>query len=83
MATSIVQATAAPGNRMREEQCVRRMDLGTYRGMIVLGVICLILGFVFAVPILWTIGIVLTVIGLILWVLGAAGHTVGPRAHYW
>jgi hypothetical protein len=51
--------------------------------MIIVGIICLILGFVFAIPILWTIGIVLVVIGLILWALGAAGHTVGPRAHYW
>jgi hypothetical protein len=51
--------------------------------MIIVGLICLILGFIFAIPILWTIGIVLVVIGLILWVLGAAGRTVGPRTHYW
>ena len=51
--------------------------------MILLGIVCLILGFLFAIPILWTIGIILVVIGAILWVLGAAGHAVGPRTHYW
>ena len=51
--------------------------------MIVPGIICLILGFVFGIAVLWTIGIVLVVIGLILWALGTAGHAIGPRAHYW
>ncbi|MGW0041977.1 DUF6131 family protein [Rhodococcus sp. NPDC003348] len=51
--------------------------------MIILGVILAILGFVFGISILWTIGIVLIVIGAILWILGAAGHAVGGRAHYY
>jgi hypothetical protein len=51
--------------------------------MIILGVICLILGFLLGVPILWTIGIILAVIGLILALLGMAGHAVGGRAHYY
>ncbi|MEU3776267.1 DUF6131 family protein [Streptomyces sp. NPDC032472] len=51
--------------------------------MIILGLILLILGFVFGISILWTIGIILLVIGLILWVLGAAGHAVGGRKHYY
>ncbi|MEU6011102.1 MULTISPECIES: DUF6131 family protein [unclassified Streptomyces] len=51
--------------------------------MIALGVILLILGFVFGISILWTIGIVLLVIGAVLWVLGALGHAVGGRRHYW
>ncbi|MFI6144655.1 MULTISPECIES: DUF6131 family protein [unclassified Streptomyces] len=51
--------------------------------MIVLGVILLILGFVFGISILWTIGLILVVIGLILWVLGAVGHAVGGRKHYY
>ena len=49
--------------------------------MIILGVICLV-GFLLAVPILWTIGIILVVIGLVLALLGMAGHAVGGR-HYW
>jgi len=41
--------------------------------MIVLGVILLITGFVLAIPILWTIGVLLAVIGLALWILGSMG----------
>jgi len=47
--------------------------------MIILGVILLIVGFVAAIPILWTIGIILVVIGVILAVLGATGRAVGGR----
>lgn len=50
--------------------------------MIVLGVILLILGFVFGIQILWTIGIILLVIGAILWILGAVGRPVAGR-RYW
>ncbi|MEU8841573.1 DUF6131 family protein [Streptomyces roseus] len=51
--------------------------------MIVLGVILLILGFVFGISILWTIGLILLLVGVVLWVLGAVGHAVGGRRHYW
>ena len=51
--------------------------------MIVGGVILIILGWLFGVPILYTIGIILVVIGAILWILGAAGRAIGPRTHYW
>jgi hypothetical protein len=51
--------------------------------MIVLGLICLILGLVLGIGILWTIGIILLVVGLILEVLGTIGHAVGGRRHYW
>jgi hypothetical protein len=51
--------------------------------VIALGIILLILGFVFGISILWTIGIILLVIGVILWVLGSVGHAVGGRRHYW
>jgi Family of unknown function (DUF6131) len=50
--------------------------------MIVLGVILLILGFVFSIPILWTIGIILLVVGAILWILGSVGRPVAGR-RYW
>jgi hypothetical protein len=50
--------------------------------MIVLGIILLILGFVFGISILWTIGIILVVIGLVLALLGATGRAVGGRK-YW
>lgn len=51
--------------------------------MISLGVILLILGFVFKISILWSVGIVLLVIGAAFMVLGAMGHAVGGRSHYY
>ena len=51
--------------------------------MIVLGLICLILGLVLGIGILWTIGIILLVVGLILAVLGTMDRAVGGRRHYW
>ena len=51
--------------------------------MIVLGVILLILGLIFGVGILWTIGLILIVVGIILALLGMADRAVGPRRHYW
>ncbi len=51
--------------------------------MIILGVICLILGLLLGIPVLWTIGVILVVIGLVLALLGMAGHAVGGRAHYY
>ncbi|HUY24749.1 MAG TPA: DUF6131 family protein [Candidatus Saccharimonadales bacterium] len=51
--------------------------------MIVLGIILLIVGYLLAVPILWTIGIILVIVGLALWVLGSLGHAVGGRRHYY
>ena len=51
--------------------------------MIILGILLLVLGFVFKISILWTIGIVLLVIGAVLWVLGSMGRAVGGRRHYY
>lgn len=51
--------------------------------MLLLGVLLLVLGFVFAVPILWWIGIVLVIIGAVLWVLGSTGRPVGGRARWY
>ncbi|WP_162835019.1 DUF6131 family protein [Tomitella biformata] len=51
--------------------------------MITLGIILLILGFIFNVPFVWTIGIILLVIGLILLLLGSMGRAVGGRRHYY
>jgi hypothetical protein len=45
-------------------------------------VICLILGLVLGIGILWTIGIILLVVGLILEVLGLMGRAVGGRRYY-
>jgi hypothetical protein len=46
--------------------------------MIILGVVLLILGLLFGIPILWTIGIILIIVGVVLYALGAA-RTGGRR----
>lgn len=51
--------------------------------VITLGVILLILGLLFGVNILYTIGVVLLVVGAALWILGGLGRAIGPRRHYW
>lgn len=51
--------------------------------VIVLGVVLILLAWLFNISILYTIGVVLVVVGAILWILGALGRQVGPRVHYW
>ena len=51
--------------------------------MVVFGLILLIIGFVLAVPILWTVGMIVLIVGLVLWALGTAGHAVGGRRHFY
>lgn len=51
--------------------------------MIILGIVCLILGFLFGISILWTLGIILIIVGAVFYLLGATGHAVRGRAHYW
>jgi hypothetical protein len=51
--------------------------------VITLGVILLICGFLFSIPVLWTIGIVLAVVGAILAVVGGTGRRIGGRAHWY
>jgi uncharacterized membrane protein HdeD (DUF308 family) len=50
--------------------------------MIVLGLVLLLIGFILAVPILWTIGLILLVVGVVFELLGATGRAVGGRRHY-
>ena len=47
--------------------------------MIILGIILLVIGFIAAIPILWTIGIILVVAGAVLSILGATGRAIGGR----
>lgn len=56
---------------------------GLERAVIILGVVLLILGLIFDVGILWTIGIILIVVGALLFLLGAMGRSVGGRKHWW
>jgi hypothetical protein len=49
--------------------------------MIILGAVLLAIGFIAAVPIIWTIGVIVLLIGLIFMVFGALGHAIGGRRH--
>jgi Family of unknown function (DUF6131) len=51
--------------------------------VIILGVVLLVVGYLFAIPILWTLGIILVVVGVILVLLGSVGRGVGGRRHYY
>lgn len=50
--------------------------------MIVLGIVLLVVGLIFGIGILQTLGIILIVVGALLYLLGAIGRPLGPRAHY-
>jgi hypothetical protein len=51
--------------------------------MIILGIILLIVGFVFKISIVWTLGIILIVVGAVLAILGATGRAIGGRKHWY
>ena len=51
--------------------------------MITTGLILLLLGALFSIPLLWTLGVIVLVVGLILMLLGRSGRSIGGRAHYW
>lgn len=51
--------------------------------MIILGLILIIIGYVAAIPILYTLGIILLLVGLVLLLLGSTGHAVGGRSRWY
>lgn len=51
--------------------------------MIILGIVLIVVGWIFGISIVITIGVVLLVIGAILTILGAIGHGVGGRRTYY
>ena len=51
--------------------------------MIVLGIVLLVLGFLFHIAVLWTIGIIVLVIGAVLAIAGATGRAIGGRRHWY
>jgi hypothetical protein len=51
--------------------------------MIVGGVLLILIAYLFSIPILYTVGVVLVVVGAALWILGGLGRVIGPRRHYW
>lgn len=55
---------------------------GYWPGMLIVGLVLMLIGFLLAIPILWTIGIVLAIVGLVLLVLGRGGREFDGR-RYW
>ncbi len=51
--------------------------------MIILGVVLMLIGFIAAIPILWSVGIVIAVIGVVLMLVGMGGREIGGRRHYY
>jgi hypothetical protein len=51
--------------------------------VIILGVVLMVIGFILAIPILWSIGIVVLLVGLVLLALGAMGREFGGRRYYY
>jgi hypothetical protein len=51
--------------------------------LIIAGVILLLIGLLFGVSILYTIGIILIIVGAVLWVVGSTGRAIGGRRHYY
>jgi len=51
--------------------------------MIILGIILLIVGFIFSIHIIWILGIIALVIGAVLAIAGATGRAIGGRRHYY
>jgi hypothetical protein len=43
----------------------------------------MLIGFILAIPVLWSVGIVVLFVGLVLLLLGSIGHAVGGRRHYY
>lgn len=51
--------------------------------MLIVGLVLMLIGFLLAIPILWTIGIILAIVGLVLLLLGRGGRRIGGRAHWY
>lgn len=51
--------------------------------MIVVGIVLMLVGLLLAIPVLWTLGIIVLAVGLVLMLLGSTGRAVGGRRHYW
>ena len=49
--------------------------------MIIIGIVLLAIGFLAAIPILWTLGIIVLLVGLVFLIFGSLGHAIGGRRH--
>lgn len=56
---------------------------GLEHAVIILGVVLLVIGLIFGVGILQTIGIILIVVGALLFLLGSVGRPLAGRRHWY
>jgi len=49
--------------------------------MIILGIVLLVIGFIAAVPIIWSMGVIVLLIRLVFMIFRAMGHAIGGRRH--
>jgi hypothetical protein len=49
--------------------------------MVILGIVLLIIGFITAVPFIWSVGMIMLLIGVVFFVLAATGHAIRGRRH--
>jgi hypothetical protein len=73
----------AIGTASDSRRCFDVSWRGNNFAMIVVGLVLLLLGLLLAVPILWSLGVIVLIIGLVLMVLGSTGRAIGGRRHYW
>jgi uncharacterized membrane protein HdeD (DUF308 family) len=55
----------------------RRFRLGT----VILGIVPVVVGYLSALPLIWSIGVIVLLIGVVCLTFGATGHAVGGRRH--
>lgn len=58
-------------------------ETGYVTVMLIIGIACLLIGFIAGIPLLWTIGIVLTVIGAVLLLVGVRRPVGYSGRRYW
>jgi hypothetical protein len=69
--------------RDRYGEVIDHSERGIHCDMIALGIILLILGFIFSIAVLWIIGIILLIIGVVLYLLGSLDRAVFGRRHWY
>jgi uncharacterized membrane protein HdeD (DUF308 family) len=58
-------------------------EIGNAYSMIVLGLVLLLLGVLFGIAILYTLGVILLIVGVVLMLVGRTGTAFAGRRHYW
>jgi uncharacterized protein DUF6131 len=74
---------AAGQDKGVKDSCALTRELVDWPGVIIIGIVLLVLGFLLGIYFLWVAGAILLVIGLVLLLAGRGGRTVGGRSHWY